>query len=216
MMNKREFVSALTKKLSGYPEKEVEERISFYVEMIEDQMEEGVSEEEAVSKIGSVDAIASQIMEELGHTENTQTETKAETEIPYKIQYKEKSKHGRVMSPWIIVLLILGSPIWFSLAIAAVSVIFSLFVVLWSVIISFWSVFAALLGCALGGVAAGIVLLVVGNGFVGAILIGAALVCAGLSIFAFFGCKYATIGCAWVVKQTVLGIKNGFKKKEEA
>jgi len=215
-MNKQEFVSALTKKLSGYPEKEVEERISFYVEMIEDQVEEGVSEEEAVSKIGSVDSIASQIMEELGHTENTQTETETEPEIPYETQRETKSRSKREMSPWIIVLLILGSPIWFSLAIAAVSVIFSLFVVLWSVIISFWSVFAALLGCAIGGVAAGVVLLVVGNGFVGTVLIGAALVCAGLSIFAFFGCKYATAGSAWIVKQTVLGIKNGFKKREEA
>lgn len=205
-MNKQEFLSELRKRLSRLPKQEIEERIGFYSEMIDDLMEEGLTEEEAISQIGSIEEIASQIIGDSDHAKDTTQDEKI----------KNKNHTKRQLSAWEIVLIALGSPIWLSLLIAAFSVILSVYVVIWSVVISLWSVFAALLGCAIGGVAAGIVLSFVGNGFVGVILIGAALVCAGLSIFAFFGCKYATIGCAWIVKQTVLGIKNGFKKKEEA
>ena len=60
-MTKEEFISELRKKLSGLPEKEIEEGLSFYCEIIDDKIEEGFSEEEAVSGVGSVDEIASQI-----------------------------------------------------------------------------------------------------------------------------------------------------------
>ena len=64
-MTKTEFVLELASKLSLLPWEEIEDRISFYVEMIDDRMEEGVSEEEAVAAIGSVDEIASQIIAEI-------------------------------------------------------------------------------------------------------------------------------------------------------
>ena len=57
-MTKLKFLLSLHDKLSDLPQNEVEERLSFYSEMIEDRMEEGVSEEEAVSARGSVDEIA--------------------------------------------------------------------------------------------------------------------------------------------------------------
>ena len=47
-MNKEEFLSELRTKLSGLPQEDIEERISFYSEMIDDRMEDGISEEEAV------------------------------------------------------------------------------------------------------------------------------------------------------------------------
>ena len=56
-MTKLEFLSALGKGLSGLPQDEVEERLNFYSEMIDDRMEEGLPEEEAVAQIGAVDEI---------------------------------------------------------------------------------------------------------------------------------------------------------------
>ena len=60
-MNKQEFLMRLSKGLSGLPKDDVEERLSFYSEMIDDRIEEGLSEDAAVSEIGDVDKIISQI-----------------------------------------------------------------------------------------------------------------------------------------------------------
>ena len=51
-MTKLKFLLLLNERLSHLPSKEVEERLAFYSEMIEDRMEEGLSEEEAVSEVG--------------------------------------------------------------------------------------------------------------------------------------------------------------------
>ena len=58
-MNKQDFFAQLRKGLSGLPQDDIEERLTFYKEMIEDRMEEGFSEE-AVSAIGSVEDIVRQ------------------------------------------------------------------------------------------------------------------------------------------------------------
>jgi hypothetical protein len=52
---------------------------------------------------------------------------------------------------------------------------------------------------------------------VGLALIGASLVLAGLSIFAFIGCIKATKGTAWLTGKIALAIKKLFiRKKEES
>ena len=60
-MTKQEFLAKLEILLSGLTEEEISERIGFYSEMIDDRIEEGLSEEEAVSLIGSVEEVAAQI-----------------------------------------------------------------------------------------------------------------------------------------------------------
>ena len=64
-MTKLEFILALNEKLSAYPKAEVQQRLSFYSEMIEDRMEDGLSEEEAVAAVGDVAHIAAEIAAEL-------------------------------------------------------------------------------------------------------------------------------------------------------
>ena len=56
-MNKQEFLDRLRKGLSGLPQAEREERLLFYSEMIDDRMEEGLTEEEAVAALGSLEEI---------------------------------------------------------------------------------------------------------------------------------------------------------------
>lgn len=199
-MRKQEFLDTLKTRLFGLPKQDVLEHLNFYSEMIDDRMEEGLTEDEAVSEIGSVDEIAAQIIEE----------------IPLANIAKKKIKPKRRFKAWEIVLLALGSPIWLSLLIAVFAVIFSFYIVLWSLVVSLWAVFVSLIACALGGVVAGIVFAINANGFTGMAMIGAGFVCAGLAGFLFFGCKAATKGVLLLTKKIALGIKNGFMKKEEA
>ncbi len=199
-MNKQEFISALRARLNGMPEQDTAERIDFYVEMIDDRMEEGLSEEEAIAKLGSVDTIASQII----------------ADIPLSKIAKEKLKSKRRIKAWEIVLLVLGSPIWLSLLIVALAVVLSLYVILWSLIASVWAVFASFCACALGGIAVGVIFICFSNVPSGIATIGAAIACAGLSIFLFFGAYASTKGAVLLTKKIALGIKKCFIKKENA
>ena len=56
-MLKQEFLAQLRDALCGLPQRDIDERLTFYSEMIDDRMEEGLSEEEAVAAVGSVDEI---------------------------------------------------------------------------------------------------------------------------------------------------------------
>ncbi len=196
-MNKQEFLDKLRARLSDLPQRDVEERLNFYSEMIDDRMEEGCSEEEAVLGVGSLEEIASQVI----------------ADIPLVTTEKETIKTKRARKVWEILLLVLGSPIWLALLIAAFAVVLSLYVSLWSVLISLWAVFGSFVACAPAGVLAGIVFAFSGNGLTGVAMIGAAFICAGVSVFLFFGCRAATQGVLWLTKWMVGWIRNAFVKK---
>lgn len=199
-MNKQEFLEQLRKGLSGLPEDDIGERLTFYREMIDDRMEDGIPEEEAVGEIGSIDELISQII----------------SDIPLTKLVKEKITPKKNLKVWEIVLLALGSPIWLSLLIAAASVVLAIYAVLLAIIIGWWAIQIALCACAVGGIAAGIVFVCGGNGFTGIAVSGAGIVCAGLSIFTFFGCRAATKGILILTKKFAIRIKNCLIKKEEA
>ena len=199
-MNKKTYLAELRKGLAGFPPADIEERVSFYGEMIDDRVEEGLSEEEAIAELGDVQRVVSQILRE----------------TPWTKLVKERVKPQHRLRAWEIVLLILGSPIWLSLLIAAAAVLLAVYVVLWSVIVSVWAVEVSLAACALGGTLGGIVLATVsGNVSLGLLLTGGALVCAGLSVFGFFGCKAATRGMAALTRALALGVKSCFVRKEK-
>ncbi len=200
MMNKQEFLEKLSTGLSGLPQEDAQERINFYSEMIDDRIEEGMTQEQAIAEIGDVDEIISQII----------------AEVPLAKLVKQKIKQKRNFKFWEVLCIALGAPIWLSLLISAFSVIISLYAVVWCAIISLWAVFASLVGCAFAGVIAGVVIILGGKTLSGVAMIGAGIACAGLCIFAFFGCKAATNGTILLTKKIVLSIKNCFVKKEAA
>ena len=199
-MRKQEFLAVLRKGLSGLPQDDMEERLTFYSEMLADRMEEGVSEEEAISAIGNVEEIVRQ----------------AVADIPFAKIAKERMKPKRQLKVWEIVLLVLGAPIWFSLGIAAAAVILAFYVSLWAVIISLWAVFGALILCAAGSVAACVIFAVRGSAVSGFAMLSAGIVCAGLSIFLFYGCKEAARGILLLTKRITIWLKDCFIKKEAA
>ena len=189
-MTKNQFLAELECSLSGLPEEDVRERLEFFGEMIDDNMDEGLTEEQAVAKIGSVESVVAQILED----------------TPLAKLVKEKIRPKRRMAAWEIVLLAVGSPIWLSLIIVAFAVLISLYAAIWSVIVSLWAAFVAISVSAFGGIIGGIVIACMGNTPIGLLLIGCALVLAGLSIFAFWGCRGATKGAAWLTKKLALAI----------
>ena len=134
-MGKTEFLEQLRRGLSGCPDQEKEERIAFYDEMISDYLEEGLTESEAVAKIGDPRDIAAGIM----------------ADLPLSTLVKERIRPGRKLKSWELILIILGSPIWVSLVIAAIAVIFSIYVAVWSIVVA---VYAADLGLAVGAICA--------------------------------------------------------------
>lgn len=197
-MRKEEFLAQLRKGLAGLPQADIEERLTFYSEMIADQMEEGIPEEEAVAAAGPVDEIVAQ----------------AVADTPLTKLAKERMKPKRQLAAWEILLLVIGAPIWFSLGIAVLSVVISLYVSLWSVVISLWAVFVSLAACAVG-FSVGCIL-IIGRNIPSAIaVLAAGLVCAGVSIFACYGCTAATKGTLFLTKKIALGFKNCFIRKGE-
>ena len=53
-MNKKEFLDELRVGLAGLPESDLEERLNFYEEMIDDRIDEGLTEEEAIEEANFV------------------------------------------------------------------------------------------------------------------------------------------------------------------
>ena len=190
-MNKKEFLSALRDRLSGVPQQELEERLSFLEEGIDDRMEEGLSEEEAVASMGSINEIVGQIV----------------ADVPLSKLVKEKAKKRRRMKAWEIVLLAVGAPVWAPLLIAAFAVILSLYAVLWAVVASLWSVPASLAACGIAGIAAIVLCSIMGAPLTGLALLGLGLFAAGLAIFATFGCLAAVRGAVCLTKIIARGIK---------
>ncbi|MBQ7715452.1 MAG: DUF1700 domain-containing protein [Clostridia bacterium] len=198
-MNKNEFLGKLGKALSGLPQSDIDERLSFYAEMIDDRVEEGLTEEEAVSEIGSADDIASQII----------------ADTPFSKIVKEKIKPKRELKGWEIVLLILGFPLWFPLLIAAAAVVFSLYIVLWALIVSLWAVWISFVVASAACFVNAVVFFKTGQALPALALIGAGVLVLGLSIFLFFGCTAATKGAARLTKKIALLIKSSFVGKEK-
>ena len=180
-MNKKEFINALGKGLAGLSSEEQDKWLDFYGEMIDDRIEEGLSEEDAVAAIGNVDAVVEQIL------------------LQSKPEKKQKKK--RELKTWQTVLLIVGSPLWFSLVVAAASVVFTLMVAMWAVVISFYAVAVSLLACGLAGVVITPVMMVRGNMGAGLFCLGAGLFCGGLGMLWFIGTNYMAKGAAWLCKK---------------
>ena len=199
-MTKQEFIKELEEKLKGLPKKESADRVTFYSEMIDDKIEDGLTEQEAVTEIGEIDDIVKQLI----------------NEIPLGKIAKESLTKKRSLHTWEIILLILGFPVWLPLLISAVAVVLSLYVSIWAVVISLWAVFASLAAFGLAGIFAGIVITFTSGLTPGVFLLSLSLFSLGASIFSFFGCKETTRGTILLTKVIISGIKKSLIKKGAA
>ena len=199
-MDKYEFLTELCAKLWTLPEDDVKRSVDYYSEMIDDRMEDGLSEAEAVAAIGDTEEIAKTIL------------ANASVSQPA----AQPQKPARKLSLWEILLLILGFPVWGSLAISLAAVVFSVWISLWSVVISLYATTVALGTSALGLLIGVVPVLTAGYFGQAAILAGAALICAGLAISFFLLSNLAAKGMVRLTKLTFQGIRKISKRKEQA
>ncbi|MBR0161206.1 MAG: DUF1700 domain-containing protein [Oscillospiraceae bacterium] len=199
-MNKLQFLDELRRHLSGLPQSDLDERLLFYSEMIDDRVEDGLTEEEAVAGIGPVDEVVEQIM----------------AETPLSRLIKVKVKQRRSLKVWELVLLVLGSPVWLPLLIAAFAVCLSLYIVLWAVLISLWAVVLSLAVGAVGALFMAAYEVMKSNAAGGGFMLGTAFVCAGIAILLFFGCLALSKGLLRLTQKMLLAVKAMFLGKESA
>lgn len=196
-MNKQEFLTALGARLNGMPSEDVNKTLDYYSEMLDDCIENGATEEQAVDSMGSIDGIVSQIL--------------MDTPLPKLI--KEKAKNRRSLKSWEIALNIIGSPLWVPLLLAAVIIVIALYVVLWALVISLW---ASTVAIGIVGIAAVPTSFFIsgGNAFSTIFICGAGITAIGLSILLFLASRAATLGAVKLVKAIVLHVKARVISKE--
>lgn len=117
-MKRQAFLEALKLALKDLPEQEIQSSLAYFNEMIDDRMDDGMTEEEAVTDMGNVDEIATKLLVE------NQTLVK---------RVKDKFIPKRRLATWEMILIILGFPIWGSLLLAVVTVFLSLIITVISI-----------------------------------------------------------------------------------
>ncbi len=196
-MNKQTFLWGLMDGLSGLPMEDIERSLDYYSEMIDDRIEDGLSEEEAVAAMGPVKEICAQIL----------------AETPLSRLVKEAVRPKRKLRAWEIVLLVLGSPVWLPLLAAAVIVVASVYLSIWAVLLSLYAADLAVAATGLAGGVGLVQMLMAGQTAEGIFFLGAGLVCLGLAVLLFFGFNQLTKGLVWVTKRALLALKNSFVRK---
>ena len=167
-MNKQQFLNALAEALKKLPREERYRTLSYYDELIDDRVEDGQNEDAVVESLGSPAEVAQSI---LG----------VEEEQP---EHRPASRAARV---WIIVLLVLGFPLWGSLLLTAAVLVLVLYILLYLPIVILGALSIGFLGgSVLGIVGAPFLALDVGIAAGGlpaaGFQLGACIVLLGLSI----------------------------------
>ena len=199
-MNKTEFLAAIAEKLGALSKSDIENSLAYYSEMVEDYMENGKTEEEAVAAIGTPEEIAAQIL----------------MEQPLPKIVKAKVKKSRKMQAWEVVLIVLGAPIWASLLLAAAIMIFSLYIVIWALAVVLYAVDISFAAVALAGIWVCVLSAAMGNAAQAIFFAGIFFFFIGAATLMFFGSNAAAKGMAKLSVLIMRGIKHIFTGKAEA
>ncbi len=197
-MTKNEFSAALREALFGWPEADVARTLEYYEEMIDDRIEDGMPEEEAVAAMGSIGDILNTVA----------------ADAPLPTLVKARVKPRRPLRAWEVVLLILGSPLWLTFLLAALCLVLAGYAVLWALIITLWAVAAALLVCGGAMIVPTVVYAVQGNLPAVIFAIGCGAVLCGVGLLLGVAARFTTKGCAALMRVTGRGIKRLFVRKD--
>lgn len=190
-MTKNEFLNKLENRLTALPKDDVRQRLLFYSEMIDDLCEDGKTEEQAVSEIGTIDEVVARIAED--------------TSLFNLV--KEKAKTNRKLRGWEIILLILGFPLWFPLVLVFLTLCLVAFILLWIAAIVVYTVFISVAASSVGALVLALINVFSGNAPLAGLFICAAIACAGLTILLYYACIYVTKVFAKLTKKIGLKIK---------
>lgn len=191
-MNKTEFTEQLRAALKGLSEEDLKKSVDYYEEMIDDRMEDGIPEEEAVNGLGSIDEIKDKILKE----------------IPITNIVKEKIKPKRSLAGWEIALLVIGSPVWVPIVLSLIITGLSIYMTFWIIILSLYVTDLSLFISGILGIVAAFMQT---NGFAtGLFLSGIGITLTGVSVLLFFGFNQITKWMFILSKKFLLWLKKLF------
>ena len=197
-MNKEAYLQRIRHLLQTLPEEDRERSLAFYAESIDDRMEDGMSEEEAVASMESPEEAAKAILMDMP--------------IPKLVKARVKQRRMGALE---ILLLVLGFPLWFPLLLTILILGLTVYLVAWTLVLSLGAVVLAL------GLSAAAVLIAavycIFKGGLGLTLLGlgACLVLTGLTVLLGFAAAGAGRLAIRLGKALVRGLKSLLIRKED-
>lgn len=190
-MNRNDFLCSLERLLSDLPDKDRMTQLSYYSEIISDMTEDGLSENDALEKLGTPEEISAEI----------------HSQIPPVV----KVKHS--WTPLSITLTAAGSPLWFPIALVLICVLVAIYIAIWCVVVALFAVVLSIGLAALAALVTGF-LLIFKNAGETLFMLGCALLLAGLTVLAFLGSFYTAKALIKLTRAIWRCIKKLFKRKE--
>ncbi|MCI9475534.1 DUF1700 domain-containing protein [Anaerovoracaceae bacterium 41-7] len=196
-MNKEIFLHQLRIRLTQLPPQETQKRLDYYAELIDDMVEDGVSEEAAVASFGDVNLLAQQILREAS--------------LSHLVKAKATPKKGWTTTA--IILAVIGSPLWVPLLFAFIAVIGSIFIVIAAVIIA---IFAVVISIGFAGIILLFKAFTLTSSGIGYVLltIGFSFIFVGLCLLGILAAKAAAVYLTQFSRYIYGQIKSLFIKQE--
>lgn len=174
-MTRNEFITSLSARLQGIPGTERQKALDWYSELICDRMEE-MPEADAVSGIGSVDEIADEILSQ--YRQNTTAVHSSDGTEPQSRRSPDKG----VNTALVIFAAAVLSPIWLPLLIVGLSLAFVAVVLVWCAVVTVGVMLVSAAAVGVVGLFYGFWAMSVINPAYGLLVLGTALVAAGLTL----------------------------------
>ena len=195
-MTKQLFLNELAAALHSLPREERYRTLGYYDELIDDRMEDGQSEEDAVASLGEPQQVAREILGE-------------EEPAP-------STSRGRKV--WLIVLLVLGFHLWGSLLLVAAIVLLCLYICLFLPAFVLGVLALGCLASALVGVVGTPVLMLDVGLFTGGLpaglfQLGLSVALLGLAVLSALGFYFTGRATVKAAKAIWRGIRRSFAKK---
>ena len=162
-MKKDEFMSKLDKALENITEQEKIEILAYYQEIIDDKIDSGLDEDDAVRSVGTVEEIISQVL----------------------VEETEKPQASKGYNKRLLIVLIAGAPLWIPLILATLSVIVSVYVSAWAIVVSLCATELSLIVASPLSIISSFVIMFTDNLATGFLTLGASIFALGIVLIAF-------------------------------
>lgn len=188
-MNRAWFLSEIKNKMEQFPDFELQETLDYYNEIINDKIEGGMSEEEAIISLGNVDEIIKEMIYEMPLTSILNSKMKPKREF-------------NIIQKFFIGLALLIGPLPFFI------VLFFVYLSIWAVIGSLYLMdFLMLLASLLSILGFGFHIFT-GNWIQSVLSLGFFFILTGLSILTFYGVNFVSVYLVEISKKYVRWIKS--------
>ncbi len=196
--NKQEFLLKLSQRLSDLTQEDIDKSLDYYSEIIDDSIEDGQSEDEAVEALGSPEEIASQILSDSTVTKKSQT-------MPPKKQS---------FTALTVILVILGLPLWLPLVATIFSLVLTAYILIWTMIVVLYAVVFAFAATSIAGFVMFVHSLITGDLIKSFIFLGSGIAFVGITILSVLISNLIVKLTVKLSKWIFCGIKNCFTKKK--